>query len=55
MAKTWEQIVKEMGKVPPEQSMKDEKELRMEIGEEGFWKEYQRVAMKMSEERFTRP
>ncbi len=55
MAKTWEQILDEVGKVPPEQSMRDENELRAEMGTAAFMKEYYRVALKRSKARFTQP
>ena len=44
--KTLEQIFAEVGKVPPEQSMRDEDELRAELGHIEFLKEYRRVALK---------
>lgn len=50
MAKSWEQICRERGHVPPEQSIKDKKELIAEIGEEKFAKECVRVSLKRAEE-----
>ena len=55
MAKSYEQICAEWGKIPPEQSMKDEEELIAEIGEAAYWKEYLRVAKEKAKERFSCP
>ena len=46
MAKTLEQIIAETGKVPPEQTMRDEDELIAQIGETEYMKEYRRIALK---------
>ena len=46
MAKTLEQIIAETGKVPPEQTMRDEDELIAEIGRTAYMKEYHRLALK---------
>ena len=46
MAKTLEQIIAETGKVPPEQTMRDEDELINEIGRAEYIREYHRVALK---------
>ena len=46
MAKTLEQIIAEAGKVPPEQTMRDEDELIAEIGRTEYMKEYRRLALK---------
>lgn len=45
MAKTYQQILDEMGKVPPEQSIRDEEELIAEIGEAEFAKEEMKAAL----------
>ena len=55
MAKTYRQIFDEWGKVPPEQSMRDKRELIAEIGLEAYWKEYDKVAKEKAHERFTKP
>lgn len=49
MAKTWEQICRERGHVPPEQTIRETEELKAEIGEKAFLREYVRVGMKRSE------
>lgn len=54
MAKTWEQILDEVGEVPPEQTMQDKKDLIAEIGEAAFSREWQRVAWERAERRFSR-
>lgn len=54
MEKTLEQIMEETGKVPPEQSMKDLRELKERLGVEEYEKEYLRVAMKNAAKRFTK-
>ena len=53
MAKTWEQILDEAGKVPPEQSIRDEEELKAEIGELALAKEQLRVAKERSWMKYT--
>ncbi|MBR2896090.1 MAG: hypothetical protein IKC03_10615 [Oscillospiraceae bacterium] len=55
MAKTYRQIFDEFGKVPPEQSIQDEKDLIAEIGFDAYWEEYDKVAKEKAHERFTRP
>lgn len=55
MAKPWRQILAEVGKVPPEQSIRDEEELIAEIGEKAFMEEYMKVAKERAWERFTQP
>ena len=55
MAKSYEQICEEWGKIPPEQSMKDEEELIKEIGREAFTREYIRIGAKRAEDRLSRP
>lgn len=56
MAKTLEQIIAETGRIPPEQTMRDEDELIKEIGESEYMREYHRIAMKrMAEHGFVVP
>ena len=55
MAKNWEQILSEVGKVSPEQTIADENELKAEIGKQAFQREYLRVAQMKAKERFTSP
>lgn len=46
MDKTLEQIYAEFGKVPPEQSIREEKELKEKIGASEYMKQYYEMAMK---------
>ena len=56
MAKMLEQIIAETGKVPPEQTMRDEDELIAEIGRTEYIKEYHRLALKrMAEHGYMAP
>lgn len=55
MEKTLEQIFKEAGRVPPEQTMREWKELKEKMGPEAYWREYYRLAWEASEYRMTSP
>ena len=59
MAKKWKQILEETGKVPPEQTARDEQEMLEELGmtmeEFTCSKEYLEVAKEMMDWRFSSP
>lgn len=50
MAKTWEQICRESGHVPPEQTIRETEELKAEMGTAAFMKECVRVSRLRADE-----